>query len=176
MLRYYFLYLTDRRLWAAMKIISACAAALGDLADTPQDAARFFAPHRSRLARALKTTAPAAGGAVAADDFAARLENFFSGLALHKTAADPALTQALLYLQAACAAAPALLSPPRRAGALERIRGFCASGEKTLRLAMTAAQARQDNFPQNLKFCSIYSGLGAVFDSFEHCAAALYKS
>jgi hypothetical protein len=112
----------------------------------------------------------------AADDFAARLEKFFTDLALHKTAPDRALEQALLYLQAACAAVPGLLSPGRRAGALEKIHGLSGAGASTLRLAKTAAEAQHANFPQNLKFSSMYSGLDAVFDAFERCAVALYEA
>lgn len=185
MIRYFFLYFTDGRLRAALKTIGGAAAALGDLAINPGDAPRFFRPHLHRFsaarqgpARAGAGEASPAGGAVlaAAEDFTARLEKFFKDLALHKTAVDPAMEQALLYLQAACAEAPRLLSLRARAGALEKIRGLTASGALTLRLAKDAAQDRRANFPQNLKFCSMYSGLDAVFDAFERCAAALYES
>ena len=112
----------------------------------------------------------------AADDFTARLEKFFADLALHRTAPDTEMVQALACLQAACLRAPGLLSPRRRAAALAGIRALAASGSRVLRGARTAAEARPGNFPQNLKFSSIYSGLDAVFDAFERCASALYES
>jgi len=185
MIRYLCLYLTDGRLRAALKAIGAAGPALGDLAKNPGDAPRFFRPHLLRFSAVRREPARASAGEVspargalpaAAADFTARLEKFFNDLALQKTAIDPALEQALLYLQAACAEAPRLLSTGSRAGALEKIRGLSAVGARTLRIARDAALARATDFPQNLKFCSIYSGLDAVFEAFERCAVALHES
>jgi len=177
MFRRIFLYLTDSRLRTALRTIAACGPALGDLAASPESAPRFFRPLHLRLARASAGgSGSRAGGAAAAaaENLAARLEKFFDDLALHKTAADLPLEQALACLQAACAEAPELLSPRGRAPALEKIRGLSAAGTKTLRLAKDAAEGQRVNFPQNLKFSSMYSGLEAVFDAFERCANALY--
>ncbi|HNW45537.1 MAG TPA: hypothetical protein PKI19_13625 [Elusimicrobiales bacterium] len=173
MLRLISLYFTDRGLWAAVRTISDCGRALGDLALKPGDAQRFFRPRLERLSGA------AAGGRAgpalaAAEDFAARLQKFFMDLELQRTAATPELGQALAYLQAACPLAGELTSPRRRAAALEKLRGLSAAAAAVLRRAKTAAQARPDNFPQNLKFSSMYSDLEAVFDAFERCAVSLY--
>ncbi len=179
MIRRLFLYLTDARLRAVLKTLDDCAEALDGLAKAPASAPGFFGPRLRglALARAAGPAAPARSAALAAaDDFTARLEKFFADLALHRTAPDTEMVQALACLQAACLRAPGLLSPRRRAAALAGIRALAASGSRVLRGARTAAEARPGNFPQNLKFSSIYSGLDAVFDAFERCASALYES
>ena len=193
MVRRLYLYLTDRRLRGALNAIGACAGALGDLAKNPEYAPAFFKPHRLRLARLAyavpggqggeaaaaqgRTAVPGSGQAVpAAEDFTARLENFFNGLARHKTAADAPVRQSLSYLQAACAETWKLLSPWQRADALAKIRGLSATGTRHLRLARTAISERRGNFPQILKFSSMYSDLEAVFDALERCALSLYES
>ena len=72
------------------------------------------------------------------------------------------------------AAAPDLLSTSGRKRASLEVRACCAEGRKTLALAKAAAEGA--GFPQNLKFCSIYSGLDAALDSLERCAEALFKA
>lgn len=173
------LALTDRRLKAALNALRASGTGLGDLVKDPAGAAGFFRPLRSELEKAAKAppSLPACAQALAAaEDFTARLEKLFSDLALHGTPPDSAAMQALDCLQKACAEARGLLSPGSRAGALAVIRGLSAGARKTLALAAGAAAASPGDFPRNLKFSSIYSGLDAVFDAYERCAEALYRS
>jgi len=170
--------LLDTRFKAALDTVQRTGACLGDLAAAPAGASAFFRPLRSALkaAAADGIGRPASSAArAAAEDFAALAENFFSGLALHRTAPDAAVREALLALQRACAAAPGLVSFRGKERAFAEIHGLCAAGRKTLSLAGTAAASAPDDFPQNLKFSTIYSGLDAVFDAFERCAEALFK-
>jgi hypothetical protein len=173
------LALSDPRLKAALNAVESSGPGLGDLIKEPAGAAGFFRPLRSSLAKASKArpASPASAQALAAaEDFTARLEKLFSDLSLHGTAPDAAALEALLYLQTACAETAGLLSRGGRAGALARVRGLSAGARKTLALAGAAAAASPADFPLNLKFSSIYSGLDAVFDAYERCAEALYRS
>lgn len=190
-MRKFRLLLTDARLRAALGALKASGPALGDLARDPGSAPSVFKPLRARLrlARAATAAPPSSLALAAAEEFTERLENLFSGLALHGTAPDAAVKEALLYLQRALAEAPALLSTGSRvagvltgrtrcrshAAAFARLRGFSAGGRKSLALARAAADPSTGGFPQNLKFSSIYSGLDAVFDALERCAEALFK-
>ncbi|MBI4351720.1 MAG: hypothetical protein HY550_09790 [Elusimicrobia bacterium] len=175
-MRKYRLLLTDARLRAVLGALKTCGPGLGDLAEDPGSAPAFFAPLRARLRRAAGNGAPASSRALAAaEEFTERLEKLFSGLALHGTAPDAAVMEALLCLQRACGEARDLLSTGSRAAAFARLRGFSAGGRKCLALARTAAAASPGGFPQNLKFSSIYSGLDAAFDAYERCAEALFK-
>ncbi len=178
-MRKLWLALTDRRLKAALKALRASGTGLGDLVKDPAGAADFFRPLRSALRKAsgAPPSLPACAQAqAAAEDFTARLEKLFSDLALHGTPPDAAAMQALLCLQKACGEAGGLLSPWGGAAALAVIRGLSAGARKTLYQAAGAAAASPGDFPQNLKFSSIYSGLDAVFDAYERCAEALYRS
>ncbi|OIN99498.1 MAG: hypothetical protein AUJ51_12515 [Elusimicrobia bacterium CG1_02_56_21] len=170
--------LTDARIKAVLGAIGASGPGLGELSADPGAAPAFFRPLKARLqaASAAPPSSPASSQALsAAGEFTGRLEKFFSDLALHGTAPDKAVEEALLRLQGACGEAPALLSPGGRAGASARIRGLAAGAHKTLALARAAAEAAPDNFPQNLKFSSIYTGLDGAFDAYESCAEALFK-
>ena len=186
-MRRFWLALTDARLKVVLKTLRASGPGLGELVKNPGAAPAFFRPLRAGIRRtysAAPSAFPASSQAlVAAEDFTARLEKFFSDLALHKTPPDAAAREALLYLQQACAEAPGLLSLSGRAGASAEIRGLCAGARKSLALARAAClpAGRQSSgsftcsFTQNLKFGSIYSGLDAVFDAYERCAEALYR-
>ncbi|HBA61615.1 MAG TPA: hypothetical protein DCZ92_12530 [Elusimicrobia bacterium] len=179
MLRRFILKLSDRRLREALAAVEDCGLGLGDLALAPGGSAAFFKPVRQRLLRALaKPPGSPAGSraAAAAEDFTGRLEKFFSDLALHGTLPDDALRQALLCLQRACEETPALLSLKTRARALARISALSAAAAAALSLARGAADARRSDFPANLKFSSMYSGLDAVFGAFGRCAQALYQA
>jgi len=179
MLRRFLLKLSDTRLRAALETIEECGDELGDLAAAPANAAAVFGPLRERLARAAAEPPASAAGtkaAGAAEDLLVRLEKFFADLALHKTVPDAPMKEAMLRLQKACAAAPALLSGNRRDEALARTRALCASAARTLSLAMTASSAARGDFPANLKFSSMYSGLDAVFSAFARCADALHEA
>ena len=178
-MRKFWLRLTDARLRAVLRALRDSGPCLGNLFQSPSSAPGFFRPLRAGLRRATAAApgaAPAASQALAAaEDFIERLERVFSDLALHGTLPDAPVKEALLYLQRACAEAPALLSPGDRAGAFARSRGFSAGARKVLDLARTAAEASPSGFPQNLKFSSIYSGLDAVLDAYERCAEALFR-
>lgn len=172
------LKLADARFGAAMRAVELPGACLGDLAADPGGAAAFFKPLRRRLALAAaapgrdpRATAPLA----AAEDFALRLERFFADMALHKTSPDAAVNEALLALQRACALTPALVSPANGAAAAEAA-NYRAEGRKSLRLAKAAADSNPADFPQNLKFSSMYSGLDAVFDALERYSLALAQA
>ncbi len=177
-MRKFRLALTDARIKAVLAILRAAGPGLGDLVTNPGAAPDFLGPLRAGLRRAASaspSSSPAAPQALAAaEEFAARLEDFFSGLALHRTAPDTAAMEALLRLQQACARAPELLSLSGRTRAAAEIRGLSSGAHKSLTLAGAAAVSSPDNFPQNLKFSSIYSGLDAVFDAYERCAEALF--
>ncbi len=178
-MRKLWLALTDPPLKAALNAIESSGPGLGDLAKEPAGAAAFFKPLRSSLTKASKarSSSPASSKVLAAaEDFTARLEKLFSDLALHGMHPDAAALQALLYLQQACGEAQGLLSSGSRAAALARIRGLSAGARKALSQAAGAAAAPAGDFPQNLKFSSIYSGLDAIFDAYERCAEALYRS
>jgi|GEM_PF-1632470 len=177
-MRKFWLTLTDARLKAVLKALEASGPGLGELAAEPSSAPAFFRPLRAalRAAAALPPSSPGASRALAeAEDFTARLEKFFSDLALHGTAPDAAAKEALLYLQRACCEAPGLLSLSGRAGAASGISGLAAGAHKSLALAGAAANAATADFPRNLKFSSIYSGLDAVISSYERCAEALFS-
>ena len=177
-MRKFWLTLTDARIKAVLGALRASGPGIGELAKEPAAAPVFFRPLRAALAAAAAAPAssPAAARALAAaEDFTVRLENFFSYLALHRTAPDAPAREALLYLQRACGEAPGLLSLNDRAGAAAGIRSLCAGAHKSLALARAAAGSSPDGFPQNLKFSSIYSGLDAVFNAYESCAEALFK-
>ncbi len=148
---------------------------------------------RERLALAALAAGRNPGGTAvlaAAEDFAIRLEKFFTDMALHKTSPDAPVMEALLCLQRACAAAPARRSPQKKNrapappppppkkthGAAARVRAFCAGGRKSLRLAKAASDSDRVNFPQNLKFGSMYSGLDGVFDALENYVRALHSA
>lgn len=177
-MRKFLLTLTDARLRAVLGALKASGPGLGDLAEDPGAAPAFFRPPRARLRRAsaaAPSSSPAAPLALAAaEEFTARLEKVFSDMALHAAAPDPAVKEALLYLQQACAEARGLLSLGGRAGAFARIKGLAAGAHKNLALARAAAASAPEDFPQNLKFSSIYSGLDAVFYAYERCAEALF--
>jgi len=176
MVRELWLALTDARAGAALKTLRAAGPALGDLAARPADAPAVFRPLKAALASALAAGRPSSlAAASAAEDFAVRLEKFFSDLALLKLPPDPPVLEALLCLQRACGAAGRLPSPGARARASEEVRLLCGAGRRSLSLARTAAAAAPSDFPLNLKFSSIYSGLDAVFDSLERCAEALAR-
>ena len=178
-MRKLWLKLTDARLKPALRALRDSGPGLGDLFESPAAASGFFRPLRAGLRRAAAAatgTPPASSQALAAaEDFVERLERVFSDMALHGTLPDAPVKEALLYLQRACAEAPALLSAGDRAGAFARIRGFSAGARKVLALARAAAEASPSGFPQNLKFSSIYSGLDAVFDAYERCAEVLFR-
>jgi hypothetical protein len=175
MVRELWLKLTDARVNAALKTLRVAGPALGDLAARPADAAAVFRPVKADLAAALAAGRPASlAAASAAEDFAGRLEKFFSDLALLQLAPDPPVLEALLALQRACGAAGRLLSPGA-AETSEQVRRLCAAGRRPLSLARAAAASAPSDFPLNLKFSSIYSGLDAVFDSLERCAEALAR-
>jgi hypothetical protein len=177
-MRKFWLTLKDARLRAVLKALEASGPGLGELTEDPASAASFFRPLRAALtaAAASPPSSPASSRALtAAEDLMARLDKLFSDLALHKTAPDAAAREALLYLQQACGQAPRLLSLSGRAGAAAEIRGLSAGARKSLALARAAADSAPANFPQNLKFSSIYSGLDAVVDAYERCAEALFE-
>lgn len=176
MVRELWLKLTDARVGAALKTLRVAGPALGDLAARPADAPAVFRPVKADLAAALAAGRPASlAAAAAAEDFAGRLEKFFSDLALLQLAPDPAVLEALLALQRACAAAGRLPSTSARAKAAGEVSQLCAAGRRSLSLARAAAASAPSDFPLNLKFSSIYSGLDAVFDSLERCAEALAR-
>jgi len=167
--------LTDGRLRAAARTLELAGVGAGDLAAKPGDAPTFFRPLKLELQAALKEGRHGSlAAASAAEDFAARLEKVFSDMALLQAPPDRAALEALRLLQRACAAAPDLLSTSGRKRASLEVRACCAEGRKTLALAKAAAEGA--GFPQNLKFCSIYSGLDAALDSLERCAEALFKA
>ena len=179
-MRKFLLALTDARIKAVLAVLQASGSCLGDLAGKPGTAPVFFRPLRAGLRRAASASPPsspaAAQALAAAEEFAARLEKFFSELALHRTPPDTAAMETLLRLQHACARAPELLSPGGRARAASEIRGLAAGAHKSLALARAAACASTSDFPLNLKFSSIYSGLDAIFDAYERCAEALFSA
>lgn len=178
-MRKFWLRLTDARLKAVLRVLRDSGPGLGDLFENPSSAPDFFRPLRAGLRRAAAAgpgTPPASSQALAsAEDFMERLERVFSDMALHGTPPDAPVKEALLYLQRACGETAALLSPADRAGTFARSRAFSAGARKVLALARTAAEASPSDFPQNLKFSSIYSGLDAVFDAYERCAEALFR-
>jgi len=179
MLRRFRLQLSDRRLRAALRIIGDCRLGIGDLAASPGVAAAFFKPLRKRLAGALAAPPASAAGsaaAAAAEDLAGRLEKFFTDLALHGMVPDQPIKNALLCLQKACGEAPSLLSLRRRTKTLAGIHALSAAAQKELRLARRAARSAGSDFPANLKFDTMYSGLDAVLNAFMRCAAALYEA
>ena len=170
----FLLRLSDPRYGAAMRAVERPGACLGDLAGAPETAAAFFRPLKTGLARAAGATRRRPGPTAllaAAEDFALRLEKVFADMALHQTRPDAAAREALLTLQRACA----LFSGGDGKAAAEAA-AFCAQGRKSLRLARAAADSDPANFPRNLKFSSMYSGLDAVFDALERCAQALAEA
>ena len=177
-MRKLWLKMTDRRFRAALAAVEETGAALGDLESKPASAPVFFRPLKAALA-ASASGAPSgqasAQARAAAEEFLLRLERVFADLALHGTRPDAAVREAMLRLQRACAEAGSLASTGRRAAAAEQIRGLCAGSRRVLELARGAAAAAPGDFPQNLKFSSIYSGLGDATDAFERCAEALFK-
>ncbi|OGR40867.1 MAG: hypothetical protein A2X35_02735 [Elusimicrobia bacterium GWA2_61_42] len=178
-MRRYWLALTDPRLKAAMHALERAGAALGDLAAAPAGAAAFFAPLKKSLAKAAgaRPGNPAGSAALAAaEDLTLRLERAFSDMARLEAPPDAAARHALLALQRACALTPRLVSRSSRAAAFAQAAALCNTGHKTLALARAAADRAPGEFPLNLKFSSIYSGLDAVFCAFERCAEALIAS
>lgn len=177
MLREFWLKLTDPRTGAVLRVLDAAGQAVGDLAEEPGSAPAFFRPLRAGLDAAKgRPSSPAAAEALAAaEDFAARLEKTFADMALLSAPPDAAVREALLCLQRACGAAGPLLSPRARAGAAAELKALCGAGRRSLSLAGAAARSADRDFPLNLKFSSIYSGLDAVFDSLERCAEALFR-
>ena len=178
-MRKFWLMLTDARIRAVLGTLRTAGPGLGELAERPGAAPAFFKPLRSALtaaAAAPPSSAAASRALAAARDFTARLEKVFSDLALHETLPDAAAMEALLCLQRACYEADGLLSAGGRAGAAAAIRGLAAGARKSLALARSAAASSPADFPQNLKFSSIYSALEAVFDAYERCAEALFKT
>lgn len=176
-MRKLWLALTDTRIRAALGALDRCGPALGDLAAHPELASDFFPPLRQKLAKAAAARGkrPGAGSALAAaENFTRRLEKTFADMALLE-ARPEALPQALVFLQRACALAPRLLAQDGGQQALEEIRGLCASGRKIAAQAKTAADSGPGEFTENLKFSTIYSGLDAVFDTFERCAETLTR-
>ncbi|MBI5743788.1 MAG: hypothetical protein HY952_04495 [Elusimicrobia bacterium] len=176
-MRRLWLALTDTRIRAALAALDRSGPALGDLTAHPEMAGEFFTPLRKALAkaRASRGKRPGAGAALyAAEDFTARLEKVFTDMELHGVRPD-AMAQALAFLQRACAIAPRLLADDAGKEALREELALCASGRKVLAQAKAAADRDSGEFTQNLKFSSIYSGLDAVFDSFERCAEALSR-
>ena len=169
------LLLSDARYGAALRAVEMAGAGLGDLSRAPERSATFFKPLRDGLARAAAAPGNRPGPTrllAAAEDFTLRLEKVFTDMALHKTAPDAAVKEALLALQRACALTPSLLSAGNSGTAAETA-AFCAQGRKSLRLAKAAADSAPSDFPLNLKFSSMYSGLDAVFDALERCSDAL---
>jgi hypothetical protein len=153
----------------------SCKAA-GDLAAAPASAPAFFRPLRARfdaLRAAPGLPGPGLKAFAAAEDFTLRLEQFFSGMALHGTRPDAAVMDVLAILQLARPVLPGLLGR-RRDGALAGIHGACYRAAGVLRRAREASAAAPGDFPLNLKFSSMYSDLDAVFDAFARCAEALY--
>ncbi|MCM2267670.1 MAG: hypothetical protein NDI60_07865 [Elusimicrobiales bacterium] len=176
-MRRLWLALTDPRVKATLGALDRSGPALGDLCDHPELAGEFFPPLRKTLAKAaaLPGKRPAAFRALlAAEDLTIRLERLFSDMARLEARPD-ALPQALLLLQRACALGPRLLADGSRAKTLAEAAALCAAGHKVLAQAKAAADRDPGEFTQNLKFSSIYSGLDAVFDSFERCAEALSR-
>ena len=176
-MRKLWLKVTDRRFRAALAAVEQTGAALGDLEAAPASAPVFFRPLRAALAAAAASPSgqASARARTAAEEFVLRLERVFADLALHNPRPDDAVREAMLRLQRACAAAGSLASPGRRAAAAEQIRGLCAGSRKVLDLARGAAASAPADFPQNLKFSSIYSGLADATDAFERCAEALFN-
>lgn len=176
MMRKFWITLTDNRLRSVMRTLETAGAGLGDLVVDPGGAAVFFRPLKAELGAAAGAgKARSLAALSAAEDFAARLEKTFSDMALLKAEPDPAAMEALLCLQRACGAAGNLLSVRGRAKAAAELNSLCAAGRRSLYLANASADAAGPGFPQNLKFCSIYSGLDAAFDSLERCAEALFR-
>lgn len=177
-MRSIWLSLRDPGIKAVLGALKAAGPGLGDLAENPSAAPAFFRPLRAALSAAAKIppSSPAAAAALAAaEDLTGRLEKLFSDLHLHRTAPDRAVLEALLYLQRACAEAPGLLSPRGRSAAAAGIGALAAGARKSLALAGAAAAGPAGNFPENLKFSSIYTGLEAVLDAYERCAESLFK-
>lgn len=175
MLREFWLKLTDPRAGAVLRVLDAAGQAVGDLAEDPGSARVFFRPLRAGLdaVKNRPSSAAASEALAAAEDFAARLEKTFADMALLSTPPDAAVREALLCLQRACGAAGSLLSTRARAAA--EVKTLCGAGRRSLSLAGAAARSADRDFPLNLKFSSIYSGLDAVFDSLERCAEALFR-
>ncbi len=176
MLRKFRLKLTDARLRAVMQTLETAGPGIGDLAERPGDAPSLFRPLHAALSSALRAGPPRSlAAASAAEEFAGRLEKTFSDMARLDAPPDRAAREALLHLQRACGAAGGLLSVSARAGALAELKALCAAGRRVLSCAKAAADSGGPDFPQNLKFSSIYSGLNAVFDALERCGEALFR-
>lgn len=175
-MRRFWLTLTDARLRSVLRTLETAGAGLGDLAADPGGAAVFFRPLKTGLEKAAAAGQLRSLEALsAAEDLAARLEKTFLDMANLKTAPDPAALEALFCLQRACAGSGRLLSVRGRAGAAAELNALCTAGRRSLYLAKTSLNSSGQDFPQNLKFCSIYSGLDAAFDSLERCAEALFR-
>lgn len=169
--------LTDRRLRAVLGTLRAAGPGLGDLAASPGGAAAFFRPLKAGLRSAAASgRGPSLPAVAAAEDFAARLERAFSDMHRLEAPPDEAVLQALAFLQRACAIAPRLLSHSARPAAYDLLRAHCAGGRRALRQAKAAADSPPSDFPANLKFSSIYSGLDGAFEAFERCAEALFRA
>jgi hypothetical protein len=176
MMRRFWLTLTDERLKSVIRTLDSAGTGLGDLAADPEGSAAFFRPLKAALRKAAVSGRPRSLEALsAAEDFAALLEKTFFDMAILKTKPDPAILEALLCLQRACSETGKLLSIRRRNKAAAELNSLCATGRRSLHLAKTSADVSGQGFPQNLKFCSIYSGLDAAFDSLERCAEALFR-
>jgi hypothetical protein len=166
---------TDKRLRAAADALERSGKVLGDLAADPAGASAFFAPVKASLAAARCAPGAERGSAAiaAAEDLTHLLEKVFMEMLLFKTPQDAAIKEALFLLQEACALTPRLMFG--KADAAAGIRARSAAARKALAGALTAAGNAPEEFAQNLKFSSIYSGLDAVFDALERCAETLQE-
>ncbi len=176
-MRRLWLALTDPKIRAAMAALDRCGPALGDLTGYPGMAAEFFPPLRQALRRAAaaRSKRPGAQAALrAAEEFCDLLARTFADMD-RLDARPEAAPEALAFLQRACALAPRLLASEPDGRSLREVLALSASGRRALALARTAADRARDEFPQNLKFSSIYAGFDAAFDAFERCAEALAK-
>lgn len=175
-LRLLLLPITAPRRHAAMDALRRSCLAAGDLAAAPAAAPAFFRPLRARfeaLRAAPGLPGPGLRAFAAAEDFTLRLEQFFSGMALHGSQPDEAILEVLAILQLARPALPGLLGR-RKDKALAAISGARSRAAGVLSRAREASAAAPGDFPLNLKFSSMYSDLDAVFDAFARCAEALY--
>ncbi len=179
----FWLKLTDTRIKAVLNAAERSGTALGDLTAAPAVAAAFFKPLRAELARAAASGAPDPAGSAAlaaAEDLTRCLEKTFSDMALLDALPDAPVKEAFIYLAKACGLAPDLLSRFGRERALKKTLALSAGGRKALALARDAVARpssgqQPGGFAQNLKFCSIYSALDAVFDALERLAEALVR-